>query len=155
MPPDHPPVLQGAQPVPDPAAAPEPGARIQGVLRIADRLRNRVQPGATIFLAARAFPQAGPPLAVKRLVAGTWPLSFDISDADAMMAGTSLRGKVTITARVDQDGDAMTRQVGDIEGVSQPVEVGASGVEVLLDTLRTEAAGAPSPPGLGLPSGHP
>ena len=61
---------------------------------------------------------------------------------------------------VDQDGDAMTKQAGDVEGISAPVEVPASGVVVLLDKLRTEAAGAPSPPGMGgmggaMPAGHP
>lgn len=64
------------------------------------------------------------------------------------MPGLSLRGQVVLSARIDGDEDAMTKQPGDIEGM-QVLTVPATTVELRLDKVRTEAAGSPSPPGLG------
>ncbi len=160
MPSDHAQALHGRseQPVDPPPATP----MIRGSLNLADSVKAKVPAGGTIFLIARGLSPTGgvgPVLAAKRLTVGAWPQPFELSASDVMLAGTSLQGKVVLGARVDQDGDAMTKQAGDVEGISTPVEVPASGVVVLLDKLRTESAGAPSPPGMGmggsLPAGHP
>ncbi len=133
-----------------PAAANVEGA-VRGSLVLDPKLKDKAKPGAVIFLSARGAQggaPAGPPLAVKRLTVGSWPQPFELSAADAMMPGLTLRGQVVLAARIDQDEDAMTKQPGDIEG-SLVVNVPANTVELRLDKLRTEAAGAPSPPGLG------
>jgi hypothetical protein len=165
MPADHPPILQPSSPHPTtaapaaPAAAPAaaaPGAgNVEGVLRgslvLDPKLKDKAKPGAVIFLSARAAQNgapAGPPLAVKRLTVGSWPLPFELSPADAMMPGLTLRGQVVLMARIDGDEDAMTKQPGDIEGLLVAT-VPATAVELRLDKVRTEAAGSPSPPGLG------
>ncbi len=165
MPADHPPILQpnplpstSATPAATPtAAAPSAGgpANVEGVLRgslvLDPKLKDKAKPGAVIFLSARAAQNgapAGPPLAVKRLTVSSWPLPFELSSADAMMPGLSLRGQVVLSARIDGDEDAMTKQPGDIEGM-QVLTVPATTVELRLDKVRTEAAGSPSPPGLG------
>lgn len=171
MPADHPPILQpsaapAAQPAAAdptahaaagaaPAAAAATTANVEGVLRgslvLDAKLKDKAKPGAVIFMSARAAQNgapAGPPLAVKRLTVGSWPLPFELSSADAMMPGLTLRGQVVLTARIDGDEDAMTKQPGDIEGM-QVVTVPATAVELRLDKVRTEAAGSPSPPGLG------
>jgi len=157
MPGDHAQSLRGR------SEGPEPAAIIRGSLNLTDSVKAKVPTGGTIFLIARALLPAGGPgpvLAAKRLTVGAWPQPFELSASDVMISGMSLSGKVVLGARVDQDGDAMTKQAGDVEGISAPVEVPASGVVVLLDKLRTEAAGAPSPPGMGgmggsMPVGHP
>lgn len=159
MPADHPPVLQGRPwadtHAPQPAEAnpaPSPQTTLRGALTLDPKLADKVKPGAVIFLAARAAQNGapvGPPLAVKRLVAASWPLPFELSAADAMMPGLSLQGQVIITARVDQDEDAMTKSPGDIEGVSVPLSVPNPSVQLVLDKVRTEAAGGPSPAGMG------
>ena len=98
----------------------------------------------------------GQVLAVQRYTVGSWPLAFELTQDNVMFAGMRLEGKVVLTARVDQDGDAMTKQAGDIEGTSPPVAVPAQGavpVELLLDTVRSQAVSAPSP--AGMPPGHP
>lgn len=169
MPADHPQFLQpnSMQPSTPPAAAanptgaagsPAPAAgagNVEGVLRgslvLDPKLKDKAKPGAVIFMSARAAQNgapAGPPLAVKRMTVGSWPLPFELSSADAMMPGLTLRGQVVLSARIDGDEDAMTKQPGDIEGM-QVINVPATTVELRLDKLRTEAAGAPSPPGLG------
>lgn len=174
MPSDHPPVLrgrtspsEGAEPAGEAAAAQAAGTSfLRGTLKLGDNVRDKVQAGATLFLAARAFSPGGAPgqvLAVKRLTAGSWPMTFELTGSDVMIAGTSLQGKVVLTARIDQDGEAMTKQPGDIEGQLGPIEVPNSSVELTLDTVRTQAAGAPGGPmgggggamGGGMPPGHP
>ncbi len=159
MPMDHPAVLRGRSEEP-PAGSAAATEVIRGALQLADNVKAKVPAGGTIFLVARqVLPTGGPGpvLAAKRLVVGPWPQNFELTDSDVMMAGSALKGKVVLGARVDQDGDAMTKQVGDVEGISKPVDVPASGVVVLLDKIRTEAGGAPSPPGMGgqMPPGHP
>lgn len=157
MPMDHAQALRGR------SEGPEPAPIIRGSLNLTDSVKAKVPTGGTIFLIARALLPAGGPgpvLAAKRLTVGAWPQPFELSASDVMISGMSLSGKVVLGARVDQDGDAMTKQSGDVEGISTPVEVPASGVVVLLDKVRTEAAGAPSPPGMGgmggaMPAGHP
>jgi hypothetical protein len=160
MPADHPPVLRGRSEEP-PAGSPAATAVVRGSLQLADNVKAKVPAGGTIFLIARSvLPTGGPGpvLAAKRLTVGVWPQPFELSESDVMLAGSSLQGKVVLGARVDQDGDAMTKQVGDVEGISKPVDVPAKDVVVLLDKIRTEAGGMPSPPGMGggqLPPGHP
>ena len=162
MPMDHPQALHGRSEGDAPEAAASTDV-IRGSLNLADNVKAKVPTGGTIFLIARQLSPtggAGPVLAAKRLTVGAWPQPFELSANDVMISGTSLKGKVVLGARVDQDGDAMTKQVGDVEGISTPFEVPANGVVVLLDRLRTDAAGAPSPPSMGgmggtMPAGHP
>ena len=167
MPADHPAVLEGSpqhSPGADVPALPDLSKRVTGTLKLTDKTKAKVAAGDVIFLVARSYNEGGAPgqvLAVKRLTAGSWPLGFELSGSDVMIEGAALNGKVVVTARVDKDGDAMTKLPGDIEGVSKPISVPAKDVEVLLDTVRTEAA--PMPPGMGgapsgtggMPAGHP
>jgi hypothetical protein len=97
-----------------------------------------VSPGDTFFLVARGAAEGGAPgpvLAVKKLTAGAWPLAFQLDSRDAMMAGTSLKGKVVVNVRVDKDGDAMTKNPGDVTGVTKPISPPMQKVVVTLDTL--------------------
>jgi hypothetical protein len=162
MPTDHPNSLRGRSDEPKPGS-PAATEVIRGSLQLADNVKAKVPAGGTIFLIARAvLPTGGPGpvLAAKRLTVGAWPQPFELTADDVMIAGSSLKGKVVLGARVDQDGDAMTKQIGDVEGISPVVEVPANSVVVLLDKQRTEVGGAPSPPGMGgmggqMPPGHP
>jgi hypothetical protein len=52
-----------------------------------------------------------------------------------MLAGTTLSGKVVVTVRVDKDGDAITKNPGDVTGQSKPVEPPKKDVVVALDTV--------------------
>lgn len=184
MPSDHPPILRsraeeaaaGAAPaMPAGHGAPSemPAAQaggdgvVSGTIKLSDKIKDKAPKGATLFLIAKTASEAGigvgPPVAVQRYAAGTWPLPFELTQANVMLEGTTLQGKVVISARVDQDGDAMTKQVGDLEGVTKPIVVPAKGIELVLDTVRTQEAGAPSPPNMGgggmgggqMPPGHP
>lgn len=75
--------------------------------------------------------ERGPPARALRIAAPSFPVAFSISAADAPMGG-SLGGNVVVSARLDADGDPMTREEGDLAGAAAPVAVGASGIVVEL-----------------------
>jgi cytochrome c-type biogenesis protein CcmH len=137
MPAGHPPIGDSpSEAAPAPTAF-DPQSVISGVLRLDDKVKAQVAAGDTIFLVARAADAAGAPgpiLAVKKLSAGGWPLAFSLDGRDAMTAGTKLAGKVIVSVRVDKDGDALTKNAGDVTGVSRPLDVPAQKVVITLDT---------------------
>ena len=58
---------------------------------------------------------------------------FELSSKQVMVAGTPFAGPMQITARVDKDGEAMTRKEGDVEGTAR-VTVPQKDVQIVLDT---------------------
>jgi hypothetical protein len=85
-----------------------------------------------LFVIARSG--GGPPLAVKRLPVGPFPVEFELGPADVMMQGRPFVGPITLTARVDRDGNAMTREPSEpFAELAAPVEPGAEGVELRLE----------------------
>jgi len=54
-----------------------------------------------------------------------------------MMQGTPFTGKINISARLDKDGNAMTREAGNVLGDyrKNPVDVGSQNVDIVLDQL--------------------
>jgi hypothetical protein len=94
-----------------------------------------------LFVIARSA-GGGPPLAVKRLPIGPFPLEFEIGPADVMMAGRPFAGSIALSARVDRDGDPLTRDPGDATAtLPAAIEPGASGVELLLRVPEPGASG--------------
>ncbi len=136
-------VAAGAAPAASAAAAatPErpPGAgpqgRIAGRVDVAEALKSRIGPQATVFVLARA-PQGGPPLAAVRLPAGAWPLSFRLDDSMAMIPGQVLSGQqaVVLVARISATGNPIA-QPGDLEGRLDGVAVGSDGARLVIDRV--------------------
>src|ERR1035438_7411656 len=109
---------------------------IGGTIVLPAAYRARVARGDVMFLAARR--DGGPPgpgsmLAVQKLSAEDFPMRFSISSRDAMIPGIPFEGKMSITVRVDKDGDAMTRRKGDLFGQADGVKVGSQKVVISLD----------------------
>ena len=73
----------------------------------------------------------GPPVAVKRLESGAFPLQFELGAADSMM-GQPLPERMRIDVRADSDGDPMTRPDSDPRGFADGVELGRTGVRITL-----------------------
>jgi hypothetical protein len=93
--------------------------------------------GGILFLFVRpAGATGGPPLAVQRIPSPSFPLDFAIGPQDAMVASGPFPDRVSIEARLDGDGNAMTEEPGDLSARSE-VAPGASGV-----TLALSAQGA-------------
>jgi cytochrome c-type biogenesis protein CcmH len=121
---------------------PVAASALRGSVRLDPRLRDRVHSGDTLFVFARAADERGPPLAVLRLNAGPWPLSFELSDDNAMMPGRTLSNfkRVILEARISRSGNALA-QSGDLRGVSPVLDPGNSPSQVL--TIAEEVGGAP------------
>ncbi len=90
---------------PETAASP---LRLQVQLSLAPALRAQVRDDDAVFLVAQ--PVAGPlvPLAVRRLRVADLPLTLELSDADAMLAGHRLSAvdEIRVLARVSREGNA-------------------------------------------------
>jgi tetratricopeptide (TPR) repeat protein len=125
-----PPAADGSAPA-APAAAPAAGpGSVTGMIVLADGVT--VQRGAPVFVIVRqSGASGGPPSAVSRMSAGTFPMPFTVSAANSMM-GDALPEKMRIEVRVDLDGNAMTRDQGAPEGVLDDVASGTSGVTITL-----------------------
>ncbi|HWS72491.1 MAG TPA: tetratricopeptide repeat protein [Thermoanaerobaculia bacterium] len=107
-----------------PSAAPVEGPVVHVTLSLASGATPPAN--ATIFVYARAAGQtSGPPAAVKRLPVGAFPLSFDLSAADSMM-GQPLPPSMRIEARIDSDGNAMTKSPTDLTAAQDNVSSGAT-----------------------------
>jgi thioredoxin-like negative regulator of GroEL len=68
---------------------------------------------------------AGPPSAVKRVIVSTFPITVDVTAADSMM-GAPLPATMRVEARLDTDGNAMTKQPTDLEASKDGVASGAA-----------------------------
>jgi cytochrome c-type biogenesis protein CcmH len=83
-------------------------AAISGTVSVDTRLANRVEPRATLFIYAKAADSPGPPLAVQRLTADHWPVSFRLDDSMAMLPSRRLSQfqKIIVEARISRTGQA-------------------------------------------------
>lgn len=117
------------------AGAAPGGTPISGVITLAPELADQVPPGAVLFLVARgAGTRGGPPLAVQRLTVSEFPIEFEIGPGDVMIPSMRFEGQISLSARIDLDGNAVSRQPGDLQGASAaPVAPGATGVSIVID----------------------
>lgn len=114
------------------------GTVIAGQLKLDGKTKDKVKAGDTIFIVVRGAATAGAPgpvLAVRRLEAATFPMPFQIDSRDAMIAGTAVHAPVTLTVRVDKDGDAMSKNPGDVVGTTTIKALPAPNLSLVLDTV--------------------
>ena len=112
-----------------PAAAPSSGPSVHVTLTLAGAAPS---PNAVLFIIARAAGQtAGPPAAVKRIASPTFPLEIDLSSADSMM-GQPLPATVRIEARIDSDGDPLTKNPSDPHAAQDGVATNGGKVALVL-----------------------
>ena len=109
-----------------------PEKKVSGVLELDPSLAGQSFPGAIVFVTLRegGF-GAGPPLAAKRLPAGSFPMPFEIGSADSM-TGETLPDDLLVEARIDSDGDPITRPPTDPYGRADRVSAGTKSVKVVL-----------------------
>jgi hypothetical protein len=164
------PVPMAAAPADPPAPPPaDPNATISGEMVLPASIA-KTKPSGTLYLVARRLsdnPTArGTLIAVKKMPATKFPLPFSLSASDMPFQNGPFDGDLTLTARIDQDGDPMTHQKGDVFGTLPKVRVGSRDVKLALDQIQKEAeslaggvgTGAGGPmmgSGAGLPPGHP
>ncbi len=114
---------------------------VTGTLELDPQLAQDLPDHWKLFLIARREGvERGLPVAVKLLEGIRFPYAFTLGSADVMMPGTAFEGRLTLTARIDRDGDARA-EPGDIEGETT-VTVGDREVTIRLDRV----VGSPSSP---------
>ncbi|MEZ4241210.1 MAG: hypothetical protein R3F59_34630 [Myxococcota bacterium] len=99
--------VERASPAP-PAAPAEAGAKLalEGTITFEGDAQ-----GAAVFVSVKDPAKPGPPLAAKKLPAGPFPLTFDLTEADVVQMGPhprALPAEVVLTARLDAVGDPMS-----------------------------------------------
>jgi hypothetical protein len=119
-------------PMRGPRAA-ESGPPITGRVLLAPELAERVPKGSVLFLIARTA-GSGRPVAAKLISDPQFPLGFELGPDDRMAHDMPYEGPFQLTARVDSDGDAATRGVGDLQGTADGAHSpGARDVTILID----------------------
>lgn len=102
---------------------------ISGEIRLADGLTST---GGVIFLTVREEGSTmGAPIAVQRLEATSFPMKFSIGPEHAMQ-GRPFPARARIEARIDSDGNPITRDPSDPVGIVDGVAPGASDVRIVL-----------------------
>ncbi len=162
--------MPAAAPPAEAPAADSPGASITGSIVLAPSVAKARPKGGTLYLVARRIsdnPTArGTLIAVRKLPATRFPLPFSLTAADMPFQNGPFDGDLVLTARIDQDGDPLTHEKGDVFGSLPKVPVGSHDVKLALDQVQKEteslAAGAPIMGGMGapgaagaMPPGHP
>jgi cytochrome c-type biogenesis protein CcmH len=107
------------------------GAAVQVRVSLAPGLAAQAGPEDTVFIFARALSGAKAPLAIARKQVKDLPLDITLDDSLAMSPALRISGavQVVVGARVSKRGDAQA-QSGDLQGLTDPVAVGARGVAV-------------------------
>ncbi|HSD75004.1 MAG TPA: hypothetical protein VLB75_09565 [Steroidobacteraceae bacterium] len=100
-------------------AAPQKFRMVAGTVSIDRKLAPRVPSGATLFIYAKAVDSPGPPLAVLRTKAASWPVTFQLDDTLAMLPERKLSAfdQVIVEARISRSGNAAPAP-GDLIAVS-------------------------------------
>ncbi|GAA0715339.1 c-type cytochrome biogenesis protein CcmI [Dokdonella soli] len=88
------------------------------------KLKDRLDPEATLFVFARAASGPPMPLAIQRLKAGQLPLTVTLDESMGMLPTMKLSmfPQVVVGARVSKSGNAMP-QSGDLQRLSAPLDV--------------------------------
>ena len=127
-----------AQPTQTKTAPTKSSDQISGTITIDSQLKAAADNRSTLFIIARPDGAGGgPPLAVKKIDRPVFPLSYSLGADNVMMQGRPFSGKVSLSVRLDKDGNAMTREAGNLSGdyKKNPVEVGSKNVDIVLDQI--------------------
>ncbi len=125
--------LPGAGTAAAATAATSSDAAVSGKVSLAPALKAQAGPEDTVFIFARPAEGSRMPLAILRKQVKDLPVDFRLDDSMAMspQATVSKAGRVIVGARVSKSGQAMP-QPGDLEGLSAPVAVGTSGIDLII-----------------------
>lgn len=111
-------------------------ASVAGTIFLDPSLAERASAGGTLFVIARASGGPPIPIAVLRLPAPDFPVSFTLDDSNAMDPSRRLSGAdaLELEARLSRSGEAM-RRPGDLYGRVESVRPGTGGLRIVLDQV--------------------
>ena len=112
------------------------GAAVAGTVTLAPSLMGNIPGNATLFIFARNTDGSRVPLAMQKVGSAKLPFKFTLDDTMSMMPSVKLSNAKTVVvgARLSSSGDAIAKP-GDLEGFSQPVTVGSTGIAVTISTM--------------------
>ncbi|MCO5099941.1 MAG: c-type cytochrome biogenesis protein CcmI [Burkholderiaceae bacterium] len=119
-----------------PPAASAASVSVSGTVAVDPSLAERAAQGGTLFVIARASGGPPIPIAVLRLPAPVFPVSFTLDDTNAMDPSRRLASadSLDLEARLSRSGEAM-RKPGDLYGRLANVRPGADGLRIVLDEV--------------------
>jgi hypothetical protein len=131
------PAMAALQP-PDPDRKIDETKFLRGTIRADTKVAGGIKSGAVMFLSAVPIEPStgevlGAPVAVARLDVDKLPMPFELTERNAMAAGTRFEGDVMITAWIDGDGEARTKEPGDVEGRLR-ARIPSGKLDLVLDT---------------------
>ncbi|MBI2118047.1 MAG: hypothetical protein HYT97_00295 [Elusimicrobia bacterium] len=104
---------------------------ISGTIQIDPKLKDSAKDSDVIFLIARPL-QGGPPIAVQKLTGKSYPYHFHLTPQNLMMPNATLDEPVNLIVRIDKDGDAMTKNHGDLAGEYEKNPVSLNSSDLLI-----------------------
>lgn len=109
---------------------------VSGEVTLDPALADKVTPGETIFIFAKAVQGPPMPVAVIKTAVGTWPLHFELTDAMAMSPQFNLSSMdlVRVEVRISRSGNPMPSS-GDLSGASLPLKPGSKGVKLVISQV--------------------
>jgi hypothetical protein len=119
-----------------PAAVATADAGISGTITLAPSVRDKA--GKSPLLMILASPSSDPnrpAIIVKRVPDATFPYAYRLTAEDITLVGSTLEGKLYVTARIDSAGRVGAPKPGTLEGAfpGNPVPVGSSKVDIVID----------------------
>ena len=112
-------------------------SKIEVQVNLAPELQDKIKPGDTLFIYARATTGIPMPLAILRKPASELPITVTLDDSMAMMRDKSLSSvpEITVMARISSSGTARL-QSGDLVGEVTPVVLSQQNkVEVTINRI--------------------
>lgn len=112
------------------------GKSISGNIELSPDLKSKIKSGDIVMVIARK-PGERMPVAVLKVAASDFPMSFTLNDSLAMnpSAPLSQLSEASIEVRISKTGMAKP-EAGDLISSVQTVKVGASNVRLLIDQVR-------------------
>lgn len=109
---------------------------ISGTVTLSNAFKAHVSPEDTVFVLVRAAEGPKMPLAIVRKQVKDLPIKFSLDDNAAMSPQMKVSNfeQVVVIARVSKSGNAMT-QPGDIQGMSNVIKPGTSGLKLSIDKV--------------------
>src|SRR5262245_15266403 len=127
-------------------------AAISGIVKLDASANKRLPPAALlVIIASKSDDPKKPPIIVKRIPSASFPYEYTLTDEDITLVGSTFEGSLYVRARIEQGGlDGM------LEGSAtrNPVAVGSTGANIVINFLPKAASAAPAAPTLQSPTGQ-
>ena len=125
---------------PDPNRPIDPNKFLRGTIHPSDATKAKIPANALIYISVKkADPKTGDavpgmPIATDKINAASFPLSFELTEKNLMVAGGDFSGDVVVTARYAQNSDPLMKAPGDVTGHVRTT-IPADKLDITLDTV--------------------